>query len=207
MNYLSSDGQYYSVENYSSLEEMEAFSYCNTGYALLGLIVEEVAQKPFEDFCQEFIFKPLGMNQSSWYLRNLEEAQVAKSYVLKEEDSYEFKGFNGYPDYPAGQLRTSITDFSKLIQAYLNVKETPFILKAETLAQITPSPGIAHEGFYTWFLTAFESQMYYNHQGGDVGVRTIALIDPKNKNAVILFVNGEVRLSKLWRDIATASFK
>lgn len=205
-DYLTTDGEYYDEANYSSLEDIEQFSYCNTAYALLGLIVEEVAEQAFEDFCQEHIFKPLDMTHSSWYLRNLAEEEVVKSYVLKEEGKYRFRGHNGYPDYPAGQLRTSIADFTILIQAYLNVEEKPFILKAETLKQITPNPGIAHNGFYTWFLTAFDSQMYYNHQGGDVGVRTIALMDLQNKNAIILFVNGEVRLSKLWRDIAAASF-
>src|SRR3954465_6241993 len=38
----------------------EKFEYSNSGYTLLGLIVEAAAQKPFHDFMASEIFRPLG---------------------------------------------------------------------------------------------------------------------------------------------------
>jgi CubicO group peptidase (beta-lactamase class C family) len=43
------------------------FSYNNTGYVLLGLIVEKVSGIPFDKFIQDRIFKPLQMNDSRVY--------------------------------------------------------------------------------------------------------------------------------------------
>src|SRR3954470_23084743 len=45
------------------------WEYSNSGYTLLGLIVEQVAQKPFHDFVKSEIFTPLGMDESVVYQR------------------------------------------------------------------------------------------------------------------------------------------
>ena len=49
------------------------WEYSNSGYTLLGLIVEQVAQKPFHDFMKSEIFTPLGMDESVMYQRGLNE--------------------------------------------------------------------------------------------------------------------------------------
>ena len=41
--------------------------YCNTGYAFLASIVERVSELTFEEFLQERIFAPLGMDNSFGY--------------------------------------------------------------------------------------------------------------------------------------------
>ena len=42
------------------------YSYSNSGYNLAAIIVSRVAGKPFAEFSQERIFKPLGMTHTSW---------------------------------------------------------------------------------------------------------------------------------------------
>jgi len=44
----------------------EEFLYNNTGYTLLGVVVARVSSKTFDAFCQERLFKPLGMTQTQW---------------------------------------------------------------------------------------------------------------------------------------------
>lgn len=44
----------------------EEFLYNNTGYTLLGVIVERVSGKSLDAFCQERLFKPLGMTNTQW---------------------------------------------------------------------------------------------------------------------------------------------
>lgn len=43
-----------------------AFSYTNTGYVLLAMIVERVSGEPFAEFGKERLFKPLGMHSTRW---------------------------------------------------------------------------------------------------------------------------------------------
>lgn len=206
--YLTPKGKYYRETHFASSESnLNEFRYSNTGYGLLGLIVEQVAKESLEDLSQRIIFQPLDMKNTSWFLKNLEEKEVAKPYTFKDSVTQIFKGHNGYPDYPAGQLRTSATDFSKLLLAYLDFsKESKCFLSPTTRNKITPSPGIAHNGFYTWFLNAVENSFYYGHGGGDTGVSTYTAIDVDKKNAIIIFTNTEGRLNELSNAILKSSF-
>jgi CubicO group peptidase (beta-lactamase class C family) len=43
-----------------------AFKYSNIGYRLLGMIIEEVTGERFEDYLEKEVFKPLGLNNSSF---------------------------------------------------------------------------------------------------------------------------------------------
>lgn len=45
----------------------EKFDYSNTGYVLLGSIIEKVSGKPYSDFLAENIFRPLGMSHTHVY--------------------------------------------------------------------------------------------------------------------------------------------
>ena len=42
----------------------ENMSYCNEGYAILSYVVDQAAGVPLEKFCQERIFRPLGMSRT-----------------------------------------------------------------------------------------------------------------------------------------------
>lgn len=207
-DYLTKQGKLYDEKHYATKEGVNTFSYSNTGYAILGLIVEHVSGLSFDEYCKEYIFKPLYMTNTSWYMAGLDSTKVAKTYVKNDStQNYEFKGYNGYPDYPAGQLRMSIDDFSKYISGYMNASDSTFIISPSTVAQITPNPVLGHNGFYTWYLTASDNRIYYSHDGRDLGVSTIVVIDVKRKNAIIIFANAEIQIHKLWREIGLMCFK
>ncbi len=196
-HYLHVDGDLFEKKHFSGKADYKSFVYSNTGVALLGLIVENVSGLNFEEFCQEKLFEPMEMTNTSWFLKNLDSQNVAKTYTMDKASKLIFKGHNGYPDYPAGQLRTSISDFSKLIAGYLNAGNGDFVLKDATKKQITPNPTIAHNGYFTWFITAMGNRLYYSHEGGDTGVRTVVMIDVQKKNGIIIFANAEYKLGNL----------
>ena len=200
-DYLDINGELYTKDHFESDSTYKSFSYSNTAVALLGLIVETVSGMKYEDYCQRNIFKPVGMLNTSWFLRNLDSNLVAKTYVNQDSLGLIFRGHNGYPDYPGGQLRTSISDYSSLIVAYLNAENGNFILDKKTTSQITPTPQTSHEGFHTWFLTAINNHLYYTHGGGDTGVRTIVIIDVGQKRAIIIFANSEYNNRELYENI------
>jgi len=189
-DYLNVNGELYKKGHFESSSEYKSYSYSNTGVALLGLIVEHVSGKNYEDFCQQNIFKPLDMKNTSWFLKNLDSTLVAKTYVYQDSFGLVFKGHNGYPDYPGGQLRTSISDLANLYVGYLNSENNNFILNKTTTSKITPNPQNSQEGYYTWFLTAINNHLYYTHTGGDTGVSTIVIMDVIQKRAIIIFANS-----------------
>lgn len=60
------------------------FSYSNTGYTLLGQIIEVVTDRPYEDVLRERILDPLGMTATRW-VASLEDPCIARQY-LSEDD-------------------------------------------------------------------------------------------------------------------------
>ena len=53
-------------------EPGEAYDYSNTNYYLLGLIIEEASGLSYEDYINEYIFKPAKMTTSSMEMENLD---------------------------------------------------------------------------------------------------------------------------------------
>ncbi len=88
--------------------------YSNLGAALAALVVEKVAQQDFKNYCNEKIFAPLGMKDTRWFYNEFSREQKKRIAKLYDEDfiAYDHYGFN---DYPSGQLRSSVKDFSQLI--------------------------------------------------------------------------------------------
>lgn len=65
-------------------ETNQQFEYSNTGYALLASIIERVAKKPFGEFLNVNIFKPLGMNHTLVY-RSRYQPMTIPNYALGYE--------------------------------------------------------------------------------------------------------------------------
>ncbi len=55
------------------------FSYSNTNYVLLALIIEKLNNKPFPEYMQENFFQPLGM-EHSYFFTNADSARSAPSF-------------------------------------------------------------------------------------------------------------------------------
>jgi len=60
-------------------EPDKGFSYCNTNFALLALLIEKVSGKKYSDYLQETFFTPLQMNHTFVY-KNKDSGKVTMSY-------------------------------------------------------------------------------------------------------------------------------
>jgi CubicO group peptidase (beta-lactamase class C family) len=57
------------------------FKYCNSNFALLACVLEAVTKMPYPQFMKEFIFEPLGMDQTFVYNPNAQHPEkIAISY-------------------------------------------------------------------------------------------------------------------------------
>jgi CubicO group peptidase (beta-lactamase class C family) len=87
------------------------FDYCNSNFALLGLLIEKVTHLPYKQFMQEYVFEPLKMENSFVYDPNdTYEKPYAKSYNARFTD---WK--NNYKDGVYGDkgIFTTATDLLK----------------------------------------------------------------------------------------------
>ncbi len=131
-------------------------AYSNYATALAGYIVERVSGRPFNDYIDENIFKPLGMNRSTFVQplpANL-AGGMSNGYRLATEDPVPFEMVTAFP---AGSLSSTASDMSKFMLAHLQGGELngQRILKPETaqlmhtrlFALDDAAQGMAH-GFY-----------------------------------------------------------
>lgn len=58
------------------------FSYCNTNYALLALIIEKISGKPYPQFMKESVFDPIGMKNTFVHYKGDNKIR-SKSYDWK----------------------------------------------------------------------------------------------------------------------------
>lgn len=68
------------------LEPETAFFYYNTGYMLLGHLIETVRDQKYESFIRELIFEPLQMNDSCFVNESENRDDVIQHYSPKEDN-------------------------------------------------------------------------------------------------------------------------
>ncbi|HEX9130580.1 MAG TPA: serine hydrolase domain-containing protein [Gemmatimonadaceae bacterium] len=93
-------------------------AYSNYGAALAGYIVERVSGRPFNQYVDENIFKPLGMTHSSMEqpLPKSLAAQMSKGYRSASDGP---KPFEAVGPAPAGSLSSTATDMASFMTAHL----------------------------------------------------------------------------------------
>jgi len=65
-------------------EPGEKWSYCNSGYFLLGYIIEQVSGKSYGDYLADEFFKPLGMHNTGVHRADLELEHEASGYSYSD---------------------------------------------------------------------------------------------------------------------------
>ena len=163
----------------------EKYSYSNSGYFLLGQIIERTSGSTFEQFIKENIFVPLNMNQSS-YDNN-------RNIVFGAASGYYSRGTEfvtaTYVDPSARLGDTGIVsttgDLLKWDQALYSEK----LLTRRSIDEIfTPYKN----GYgYGWEIGTRFSRKTYSHSGSDAGFSSYLLRIPEDRLTVIILGNGD----------------
>jgi CubicO group peptidase (beta-lactamase class C family) len=99
----------------------EKWQYSNTGMATLGRIVEVVGGMPYEKFCQQRIFDPLGMKDTHFFIPAEKHARVATAYQVVNgkmisSGPYKFRPGSKY-SMPEGGLYSTAEDYARFLEA------------------------------------------------------------------------------------------
>lgn len=159
----------------------EEFRYNNSGYILLGYIIEVVSKMSYEDFIEKNIFEKLGMS-NSYYGRN---SQIIKNRA----DGYQ-EGSNGYENsnylsmtlpYAAGSLMSTTSDLLKwqiALNTHTLINNTSYerAIHGSTLnngEHITYGYGLSEE--------EISGSTAIQHGGGIFGYTTMGIYLPEEK--------------------------
>src|SRR4051812_19376046 len=92
------------------------FRYCNSGYYLLGLIIEKVTAKSYEQNVRDIIFTPLQMHHSLFDFSHSADTNIATGYQHinsdKQEEAKAWK-WDSTVTYAAGAIFSTTGDMYK----------------------------------------------------------------------------------------------
>lgn len=151
----------------------ERFHYNNAGYILLGLVVEQVSGKGFDDYVTEKIFKRAGMEQSGYFELDALPRNTALGYIVEEDGSWKSNIYSvpvkGGAD---GGAFITVEDMHRFWQALMK-----FELLGEAMTQQLLTPYIHTDddydrfyGYGVWIDKKEDSISKYHVMGYDPGV-------------------------------------
>jgi CubicO group peptidase (beta-lactamase class C family) len=192
-----------------NFEPGSKWSYSNSGYSLLGYIIEKVAGKPYEQVVRERIFLPLNMTHSGFDFTHLVSKDKATGYTVYTEKVKVPAGIvDSSVSYGAGAIYSTVNDLWEWHKGLLSNT----VLKAASQDKgYTPVKN--HYG-YGWGIDTVFGKRVLSHGGGIFGFNTnIAritgddvcivllanmntMVDPINKSILAILYNQPYEVPK-----------
>lgn len=140
------------------------YAYCNSGYMLLGLIIEKVTRQPYERVVRSLILKPLGMTHSGFDFAGLKSTNKAIGYTKYTQTAKEVSTpWDSTATYSAGSLYSTVGDLYRWHQGVLNYK----VYNKASLNKAT-TPFLEGYGLGCWIDTIFHKKVV-SHGGNILG--------------------------------------
>ncbi len=165
------------------------WNYNNSGYFLLGYIIEKVSGKTYPEYVEENIFKPLGMTHSYYGSDSKIIKNRAAAYGKAAGEFVNAEPLSMTLPYAAGSLQSTVEDLYKwnqAIHAYKLVKKenldkafTPYVL----------ANGKKTDYGYGWSLGNIQDSPTIEHGGGIPGFLTMGIYLPNEDVFVAVFSN------------------
>jgi CubicO group peptidase (beta-lactamase class C family) len=170
------------------------WSYANHGFSLLGHVVENVSGRSFEEYAAEHVFRPLGMDSSSFVLTDGLRPRLATGY------RYAAGHFVAEPYYeiavrPAGSMFSTASDMARYAIALLNQGRNRHgaVLEPDTVARMLAPvfqlhPRLPAMGL-SFFLDEADGFRSARHDGGWPGFASSMVLTPDEGLGVFALCN------------------
>ncbi len=172
-------------------EPGERYRYCNSGYYLLGVVVEKVSGKTYAEFLTERVFEPVGMASTRYEGRGRPVSHRATGYSGWPGTCREGAPVDMGQPFAAGALISTVGDLIKWQQALVKGK----LLSKESFKWMT-TRGKLNNGKPIDYgmgvnLRRFGGRNVIRHGGGIVGFRSDLLYLPDTDHTIVVLANCE----------------
>jgi CubicO group peptidase (beta-lactamase class C family) len=140
------------------------YSYCNSGYILLGLIIEKVTGKSYEQVVKDLILTPLSMDHSGFDFAGLQSPDKAIGYTKYTKAIKEASiPWDSSATYSAGSLYSTVGDLYRWHKGVLNYK----IYNKSSMEEAT-TPFLEGYGLGCWIDSIYNKKVV-SHGGNILG--------------------------------------
>lgn len=192
----------------SDFKPGEKFEYNNSGYVILGQLIELASGLTYENFIKQNIFDKIGMTQSRYASDVLIVKNRAYGYNKKETGYVNKTRISFTIPYASGSLMSTLTDMLK----WQNALNKNLLLKPETIKKAFTKYQLNNgEEFnygYGWHLKEINGIATREHGGSVFGFKTMGVYIPSAEIYVIGFSNCDCNSpTQVTRDIAEIALK
>jgi D-alanyl-D-alanine carboxypeptidase len=165
--------------------------YSNSGYFLLGAIIEKVSGKPYADFVADQIFKPLAMDNSAYEGHERGKAGKASGYSASEKGFVPTRVVSMTQPYSAGSLVSTVDDLARWDAAISAGKllKAPSWQRAFTGTTL-PNGKPTNYGL-GWQIGKLQGEPAVSHGGGIPGFSSYAIRIPAKNVYVAVLTNAD----------------
>jgi CubicO group peptidase (beta-lactamase class C family) len=167
------------------------FRYSNSGYFLLGYIIEKVSGKSYSTYIHENLLQPLGLKNISFDSLNMIIPNRVNGYRIEGEEFRNADYWSMTIAYSAGGLYSNAEDLLKWQEGLMTYK----ILKKESLEKAFVSyklkDGTLTDYGYGWYLKEISGSQSIGHGGAITGFRTVEVYFPAEDIYVVILSNTE----------------
>lgn len=165
----------------------EQWRYNNSGYIVLGHIIEEISGMPYEDFVQKRIFDVLGMKNSYYGNKSRIIKNRASGYQPTQDGIKNADRISMTIPYAAGSLMSCVDDMLLWSNAIHNNTLIKANSKARAHANTTLNNGELTNYGYGWQINELNNKKSIEHGGGIFGfVSQGVYIPDENIYAIVL---------------------
>ena len=173
-----------------------AFRYNNSGYFLLGYIIEKITGQAYAEYLEENIFRPLGMTSSMYADDRIILRNRAGAYSMGDEGFENAHPVSMTQPYAAGSILSTVEDLFKWHQA---IHAHQLVTKAtldKAFSRYRLTDGKETDYGYGWFLGYVQESPAIEHGGGIPGFSTMAIYVPGEDVFVAVFANCDCQSPK-----------
>ncbi len=182
-------------------EPGHGFHYSNSGYIILGAIIEQVSGQSYEAFLHHEIFKPLGMNNSGYGRREAAHPGRADGYTEESGALVDALPIDFSVMHTAGALYSTAADMNLWNRALFSEQ----ILTKESIIEMF-SPGPHGYGF-GWFVERNWGRWHGFHDGFLDGFNTFVDRWFEDRLFIVVFANDDIApVRKIARGLAAIIF-
>ncbi|WP_169090877.1 serine hydrolase domain-containing protein [Paenibacillus sp. PL91] len=171
-----------------------SFEYATINYDVLGLVIEIVMKKPYDEYMKQHILDPIGMKDSFVGLHQAQTAHMATGYKIgfTKEQAYTPPIYRG--NVPAGYIISNTNDIEKWMNLQLGNDLSNSIDKQ--LINDSHIPDQTVEPFdknthyaYGWGILKENDKKYILHAGENPTFSSYFIMQPDEKLGVAILAN------------------
>lgn len=188
----------YGTEMEPSFEPGAGWEYSNTNYVMLGLIVEAVTGQDIRDVYREFIFEPLGLDETSF--PEPDDASLPEPYARGvtwqglPPEIRDATNWNPSWGFTAGQMISTADDLRVWARALATGELLSPEMQAERLTWVPIVPEVPELGYGLGIIHEFG---WLGHDGTVFGYDTVMSYRPDIDLSLVVLANSDIPTEEL----------